>query len=92
MSKNEPGVKPSRQDRLRPWEFIGMSAVISVFIGLVVLGSTREPIVALVFFGAAFIVCLVVIAMLSLAVKPDDFEQADIAQQDEDEQKPPAVY
>ncbi len=60
-----------------------MAAIVAIFIGLVVLGSTREPIVALVFFGVAFIVTLVVIAMLSLAVKPDDLEQTDLAEQDE---------
>lgn len=82
MSKPGKPVKPSRQDRLRPWEFVGMAAIISVFIGLVVLGSTRELNVALVFFGVAFIVSLVVIAMLSLAVKPDELEQSDLAEQD----------
>jgi hypothetical protein len=77
--------KPSRQDRLRPLEFIGMAAIISIFTGLVVLGSTREPILALVFFGVAFIVSLVVIAMLSLAVKPDELEQSDLGEQDRED-------
>ena len=93
MSKE---VKPSRQDRLRPWEFVGMAAIISIFIGLVVLGSTRQLNVALVFFGVAFIVSLVVIAMLSLAVKPNELEQSDIAEQDDEEGKsqgtPPSAH
>ena len=74
---------PSRQDRLRPLEFVGISAVVAVFIGLVVLGTTRQPILALVFFGIAFIVSLVVIAMLSLAIKPNEAEQIDLTEQDD---------
>jgi hypothetical protein len=74
---------PSRQDRLRPLEFVGISAVVAVFIGLVVLFTTRQPILALVFFGIAFIVSLVVIAMLSLAIKPNEAEQTDITEQDD---------
>jgi uncharacterized membrane protein YczE len=73
---------PSRQDRLRPLEFILISAVVAVFIGLVVLLSTREPTLALVFFGVAFIVSLVVIAMLALAAKPNAAEKNDIDEQD----------
>lgn len=73
---------PSRQDRLRPLEFILLSAVVAVFTGLVVLLSTREPILALVFFGVGFIVSLVVIAMLALAAKPNAAEKNDIDEQD----------
>ncbi|MDQ1597276.1 MAG: hypothetical protein QOI70_700 [Microbacteriaceae bacterium] len=72
---------PSRQDRLRPLEYIVMSAIVAVFVGLVVLMSTREPILATVFFGVAFIVSIVVIAMLALAVKPNSSEKTDIDEQ-----------
>ena len=58
-----------------------MAAIIAVFVGLVVFGSTRQLELALVFFGVAFIVSLVVIAMLALAVKPDDAEQQDLDEQ-----------
>ncbi len=61
-----------------------MAAIVAVFIGLVVLGSTRQLVLALVFLGVAFIVSLVVIAMLSLAVKPDDDERTDLTEQDND--------
>jgi len=74
---------PSRQDRLRPLEFVVISAIVAVFIGLVVLFTTRQPILALVFFGVAFIVSLVGIAMLSLAIKPNEAEQIDITEQDD---------
>lgn len=78
-------IKPSRRDRLRPLEFLIIALVVSVFIGLVVLGSTRQWLLALIFFGVAFVVTLVVIAMLSLAVKPDDAEKLDLHQQDEED-------
>ena len=74
---------PSRQDRLRPLEFVVISAIVAVFIGLVVLFTTRQPILAVIFFGVAFIVSLVVIAMLSLAIKPNEAEQTDITEQDD---------
>ncbi len=72
---------PSRKDRLRPLELVGMAAVIAIFIGVVVLGSTRQLMLSLIFFGVAFIVSLVFIAMLSLAVKPNEAEIDDLDEQ-----------
>ena len=74
--------KPSRKDRLHPFEYVVMAAIIALFIGLVVLLSTRQGTLALVFGGITFIVSLVVIAMLALAVKPDDAEKVDLSEQD----------
>jgi len=73
---------PSRRDRTRPVELIGLSAVFAVFVGLVVLMSTRELVLALIFLGIAFIVSLVGLAMLSLAVRPDKDEKLDLDEQD----------
>ena len=73
---------PSRRDRTRPVELIGLSAIFGVFVGLVVLMSTREVVLALIFAGLAFIVSLVGLAMLSLAVRPDKDEKLDIDEQD----------
>ncbi|HEY0261262.1 MAG TPA: hypothetical protein VGC18_15570 [Lacisediminihabitans sp.] len=78
--------RPSRHDRLRPLEFVVMAAIVAVFVGLVVLLTTREPILALVFFGVAFIVSLVVLAMLSLAVKPTEAEKTDLDEQNHEGQ------
>ena len=70
--EGKPGT-PSRRDRMRPLELLGLAAVFGVFTGLVVGLATREWILAAVFFGVIFIVSLVVLAMLSLAVShPDD--------------------
>jgi hypothetical protein len=76
---------PSRQDRLRPLEFVMLSAIIAVFIGLVVLMSTRQLMLALIFFGIAFIVSLVGIAMFSLTIKPGDAEKTDLDEQDHED-------
>ena len=73
---------PSRRERTRPVELIGLSAIFGVFVGLVVLMSTREVVLALIFAGLAFIVSLVGLAMLSLAVRPDKDEKLDIDEQD----------
>jgi hypothetical protein len=77
----EPARKPSRQELLRPAEMVGGAAILSVFVGLVVLFSTREWYLAGIFFGVAFIVTLVVLAMFALGFKPNESEQQDLAEQ-----------
>jgi hypothetical protein len=57
---------------MRPLELLVFSALLGVFTGVVVLASTREPIEALIGFGGAFIVSLVVFAMIALAMSPPD--------------------
>jgi membrane protein implicated in regulation of membrane protease activity len=76
---------PSLRDRTRPLELLGLSGVLALFAGLVVLMSTRDLILALIFLGIAFIVALVVLAMLSLAVGPTVDEQSDHDEQDRDD-------
>lgn len=65
-------VTPSRRDRLRPLELIGFSAVLGVFAGLVVLLTTREIVLALIFLGVGFIVSVVMVALVGLGGKPSD--------------------
>ncbi|TFB87762.1 hypothetical protein E3O44_11140 [Cryobacterium algoricola] len=72
---------------MKPLELVGLAGVMAVFLGLVVLMSTREPLLALIGFGITFIVVLVVIAMLVLNIKPNDAEKTDIDEQDKG-QKP----
>lgn len=69
---------PSRRDRLRPVELLGLSALIATFTGLVVLMSTRVAYEAIIGAGVAFIVSLVCIAMFVLALKPKQDELNDI--------------
>jgi hypothetical protein len=77
-------VTPTMRDRMRPAELLGLSAVFGGFAGLVVLMVTRDVVLALIFFGIAFIFSVVVIAMLVLAMKPNDEEKTDLAEQDGD--------
>ncbi|RKR76033.1 hypothetical protein [Frondihabitans australicus] len=69
---------PTRHERLRPLELLIMAAVFGLFTGLIVLMATRQPILSAIFCGVAFIVALVVLAMLSLAAKPSDAEQHEV--------------
>jgi len=74
--------QPNRKDRTKPVELLVLSGVMSVFTGLIALMSTRDIVLALIFTGIAFIVVLVVLAMLVLAVRPDGDELTDLDEQD----------
>jgi len=70
--RKERADAPTRRDRMRPLELLGLAGAIGVFAGLVVGLATREWSLAAIFFGAIFIVSLVVLAMLSLAASSPD--------------------
>jgi len=72
MSGPEKVPAPSRRERLRPLELLVIAGVLGVFTGLVVFMGTREWGVAAIFCGVAFVVSLVVLAMLALAFTPAD--------------------
>jgi hypothetical protein len=71
--------EPSRRDRTRPAELLGLSAVLAVVTGTVTYFGTRNLLLAAEFTGVAFIVSLVGFAMLLLAVSPkrDDDDASD---------------
>ncbi len=73
----ETPIQPSLRERLRPLELLGISAVLAVFAGGITLlvvhpwGAFAEQaahnwMIVLVVFGAAFVLSLVVLAMLAL--------------------------
>jgi len=62
--------KPSRAERFKPAELVGLAFVIAVFVAAIVFMSTHEWTPTLIFLGSAFIVSLVVLAMLALAAGP----------------------
>ncbi len=66
-----PGRSPSRRDRTRPAELLGLSAALAVVLGVVVLATTRDLLLAFEFSVGGFIVALVVFAMLLLAATPN---------------------
>jgi hypothetical protein len=79
---SNPPQKPSRSDRLKPVELIGLSGVMALFVGLTILLTTREILLSVIALGITFIVVLVVIAMFVLNLKPDEAERNDLDEQD----------
>jgi len=73
---------PSRKDRTRPAELLILSLILGAFTGLVVYLVTRELVLSLIFLGVVFIASLVVLAMLSLAMRPNREEKLDLDEQD----------
>ena len=80
MTQNTPH-QPSRRDRLKPVELVGISGVMALFVALTVLLTTRDLVLSLITLGITFIVALVVIAMLVLGIKPNADEKSDIDEQ-----------
>jgi hypothetical protein len=72
---------PTKKDRVRPAELLALATGFALFAGLVVLMSTRDIVLSLIFFGLALIVVLVTLAMLSLATRPTGDELLDIDEQ-----------
>lgn len=73
---------PSIRERLRPFELLAVSAVIGLFTGLVIMLTTREWWLAAIGFGVAFILSVMMIALLALSAKPNDAERDDLNEQD----------
>lgn len=80
MTQNSPQ-QPSRSERLKPAELVGISAVMGLFVGLTILLTTREVVLSLIALGITFIIALVVIAMLVLGMKPNAAEIDDLDEQ-----------
>lgn len=74
--------KPSIRERLRPFELLGVSGVIGLFTGLVIMLTTRELWLAGIGFGVAFILSVMLIALLALSAKPNAAERVDLEEQD----------
>lgn len=74
-------VTPTRRDRLRPLELVGFSGVLALFTGVIVFyvirGWDSENGWALtgIFAGSAFIVSLLVVALLGLGGTPSEEDQ-----------------
>lgn len=64
--------EPRSRITLRPGELVGLAALVAVFVGLITLMVTRELIFSLIVFGATFVLDLVTLAMLMLAVTPNN--------------------
>jgi len=73
---------PSKRDRTRPAELLGLSGVIAVFVAGVVLLSSRDLLLAVIGLGATFILSLVILATLALTVDASPEERIDLDEQD----------
>ncbi|MGM1029233.1 MAG: ABC transporter ATP-binding protein [Actinomycetota bacterium] len=71
-------VQPTRRQQLKPFEYLSFAAVAGIFTALVVLLSVRDVVLALIFFGVAFIGTLLITATLMLAIKPKGRAAADL--------------
>jgi hypothetical protein len=67
---------------VRAGEVLGLAAVLAAFVGVAVLFSTRNIVLALEFFGAAFIVSIVVCATLLLAITTPEVDDRGDDQRD----------
>ena len=68
---------PSFRDRIRPVELVAMALVVAAFVGVVIVIGSREPTLGVIFAGVAFIVTLLVLAMLALVSGPPKHDPAD---------------
>jgi VIT1/CCC1 family predicted Fe2+/Mn2+ transporter len=73
---------PSRRDRTRPAELLGLSAAIGGFVGVVTALAARDLTLGLIGFGVAFILSLVTLATLSLTMNASPEERVDLDEQD----------
>jgi hypothetical protein len=81
---------PTRRERLRPLELVGMGGGLGLFTGVIAFLGTREIQLALIFAGVAFIAGLLVLAMLALAAGPEqegDIDRPVLEQRDEERSK-----
>lgn len=77
--------QPSRKDRMRPLEYLLLAGGFALFSGIVTLLTTRDLVVTAIIFGIIFIIALMTLALLALAMKPDDAELNDIDAQNKAE-------
>ncbi len=61
---------PSRRDKMRPVELLGMAALFGVFVGGFVFMGSREWGLSLIMAAVAFIASLVILATLLIAAGP----------------------
>jgi predicted lysophospholipase L1 biosynthesis ABC-type transport system permease subunit len=73
---------PSRRDRTRPAELLGLSGVIAVFVAAIALMSSRDLMIAVIALGGVFIIALVTFATINLTETPSETEQLDLDEQD----------
>jgi hypothetical protein len=82
VTQNTPH-KPTRGEILKPVELVAISAAMGLFVGLTILLATRNWALSSISLGITFIIALVVIAMFTLSMKPDEAEKTDLDEQNQ---------
>ncbi|MFE6964969.1 hypothetical protein ACFVAJ_07650 [Agromyces sp. NPDC057679] len=82
MTQSPGEYQPSRQDRLRPAEYVGGAAIAAIFVGVICLVATRDWTITLIGAGGVFIIVLVALALLQMAIKPNADERAELGEGD----------
>ncbi len=79
MTSTSPAAQPdnTRKSRLKPAEILGLSAGIALFVGLTVLLTTHKPLFSLIGFGITFVLCLIMVSLIMLSIKPGAFDPTD---------------
>lgn len=80
--------QPSRKDIMRPYEYLAIAGGIALFSALIAFATTRDIVVTLIGAGGIFILALMTLALLALAMKPDENEIHDIEAQDHPTDEP----
>jgi hypothetical protein len=73
---------PSRRDRTRPAELLGLSAAIGLFVAVISALASRDLMLGLIAFGVTFILSLVTLATLALTMHASAEERQDLDEQD----------
>ncbi|MBC7442368.1 MAG: hypothetical protein H7311_07580 [Ramlibacter sp.] len=76
MTQNTPR-KPGRSELMKPKEIFGFSGVMALFLGVVVLMSTRDVLLSLFGTAVTFVIVLAVILLLVRTMKPNTAEKTD---------------
>ena len=74
--------EPSRRDRTRPAELLGLSAAIAGFVAFVTALASRDLVLGAIALGVTFILSLVTLATLSLTMSASAEERDDLDEQD----------
>lgn len=75
-------VPPSKRDRTKPAELLGLSAVFGIFVALVTMLGSRDFVLSLIALGVTFILSLVTLATLALTMNASPEERIDLDEQD----------
>lgn len=70
MSDEQPDHTPTRREKMKPVELLGMAGVFGVFVGAMVFMGSRQWDLTLILAGVTFVVSLVILATLLIAVGP----------------------